>query len=87
MSGLVLNQACGRNGWNRRGFVRVGTSAVLVGVLLTASVAWQSVPVFVAGLGMSLLAAYLSNFGASAVMALLAALIVGRTRRRQIFMR
>ena len=122
----------------------MGTSAVLAGVLLTASVAWPAVPVWVAvvgwivsGLGMGLLsaslsvltlsmsapgeqganssalqlceaiavaatlaiggslfaalleisaqAAYLANFGVAAGAAVLAAVIVGRTDTRQVF--
>ncbi|MHC3433557.1 MFS transporter [Delftia acidovorans] len=156
MAGLVLSagalgwcsaswyQGHSRNGWSRHRFLRVGTSAVLAGVLLTASVAWPAVPVWVAvvgwivsGLGMGLLsaslsvltlsmsapgeqganssalqlceaiavaatlaiggslfaalletsahAAYLANFGVAAGAAVLAAVIVGRTDTRQVF--
>lgn len=156
MAGLVLSagalgwcsaswyQGHSRNGWSRHRFLRVGTSAVLAGVLLTASVAWPAVPVWMAvvgwivsGLGMGLLsaslsvltlsmsapgeqganssalqlceaiavaatlaiggslfaalletsaqAAYLANFGVAAGAAVLAAVIVGRTDTRQVF--
>src|SRR5256885_17033988 len=79
MAGLVLSagalgwcsaswyQGHSRNGWSRHRFLRVGTSAVLAGVLLTASVARPAVPVWgsvvgwiVSGVGMGLLSASLS---------------------------
>lgn len=60
-------QGHSRNGWSRHRFLRLGTSALLAGVVLTASAAWQAVPVgvavagwVVAGLGMGLLSASLS---------------------------
>jgi MFS family permease len=79
MAGLVLSagalgwcsaswyQGHSRNGWSRHRFLRVGSSAVLAGVALTASAAWPAVPVHIAvlgwmlsGLGMGLLSASLS---------------------------
>lgn len=139
-------QGHSRNGWSRHNFLRVGTSAVCVGLLMTVSIAWAMVPVSLAilgwiitGLGMGLIyaslslltlsmsepgqqgtnssalqlceamavaasmavggslfsallatsaqAAYIANFAIAGIMAVLAALIVGRTDTRQLFVR
>lgn len=65
-------QGHARNGWSRHRFLRVGTSAVFSGLVLTCAAAWPSVPVWfailgwtVAGLGMGLISASLSMLALS----------------------
>ena len=60
-------QGHSRNGWSRHRFLRVGTSGVCAGLVMTVSVAWTAVPVSLAilgwtivGLGMGLISASLS---------------------------
>jgi hypothetical protein len=65
-------QGHARNGWSRHRFLRVGTSAVFTGLLLTCAAAWPGVPVplailgwALAGLGMGLISASLSMLALS----------------------
>lgn len=65
-------QGHARNGWSRHRFLRVGTSAVFSGLLLTCAATWPSVPVWlailgwtIAGLGMGLISASLSMLALS----------------------
>ena len=65
-------QGHARNGWSRHRFLRVGTSAVFSGLVLTCAAAWPSVPVWfailgwtIAGLGMGLISASLSMLALS----------------------
>lgn len=60
-------QGHSRNGWSRHRFLRIGTSAVLAGLLLTCTATWPGMPVAlavlgwaVAGTGMGLISASVS---------------------------